>query len=208
MQELEYQDIAYDEYVRARQGSLEMELPRAGGEFELEPAQRRMIATSSHFFLSTVTGAGWPYVQHRGGPEGFVHVLGPRRLAWLEFAGNRQFVTTGNVDRDGRVCLFFIDYPTRSRLKVFGDARVVERDEDPVLMERLARVGEKEIRSPFQRAMVVDVMAADANCSKYIAPRHTREQVEGRIDLYREDIRELRERVRELEEENARLEGG
>ena len=204
---LEYQDIAYDHFVRARQGSLEMELPRNGGEFELEPTERRLISTSSHFFLSTVTGTGWPYVQHRGGPAGFVHILGPTRLGWLEFAGNRQFVSTGNVDRDGRVCLFFIDYPTRSRLKVFGTAHIVERDDDPELMERLRRVGGGEIRSPYQRAMLVDATATDANCAKYITPRHTREQVEERIDLYRRDIDELRGRVAELEGELAALRG-
>lgn len=196
---LEYQDIAYDRFVRARQGSLEMELPRAGEEFELAPAERALIAGSSHFFLSTVTGAGWPYVQHRGGPEGFVHVLSPARLGWLEFAGNRQFVTTGNVDRDGRVCLFFIDYPTRSRLKVFGTARVVEREDDPQLMEQLSEAAGGRIRSSYRRAMVVDVAATDANCAKYIAPRHTREQVEERIDLYRADIARLQARIAELE---------
>lgn len=192
---MEYQDIAYDPCVRARQGSRDMDLPRSGEDFELAPVERKLIADSSHFFLSTVTGAGWPYVQHRGGPEGFVHVLGPARIGWLEFAGNRQFVSTGNVDRDGRVCMFFIDYPTRSRLKVFGTAHVVERDEDPRLMERLAVAKGEQIRSPFQRAMVVDVVATDANCAKYIAPRHTREQVEERIDLYRAEIAELRDQL-------------
>lgn len=203
--QLEYQDIAFDGYVRKRQELLQTEIPRTHEHFEIEPAYQKLIKGASHFFLSTVTGAGWPYVQHRGGPEGFVHVLSPTQLGWLEFHGNNQFVNTGNVDRDSRVCMFFIDYATRKRLKLFGYARVVEKADDPDLMEKLRHVSGREIRSPHERAMVVDVVAADSNCSKYIKPRYTKEQVDERIDLYRQDIKELKQQVEQLQAELAQI---
>ncbi|MFW9253407.1 pyridoxamine 5'-phosphate oxidase family protein [Corynebacterium amycolatum] len=202
-QDLQYQDIAFDSYVRRRQESLQTEIPRSQDHFEIEPAHQKLIKTSSHFFLSTVTGAGWPYVQHRGGPEGFVHVLNPLKLGWLEFHGNNQFVNTGNVDRDSRVCMFFIDYATRKRLKLFGTAQVIEKADDPKLMDTLRQVNGREIRSPYERAMVVDIISADSNCSKYIKPRYTKEQVDERIDLYRQDIKDLKQQVEEL---NAQVE--
>ena len=210
-QPLEYQDIAYDEYVRARQGTRDMTLPRTGEVFEIAPEHQQMIKNANHFFLSTVTGAGWPYVQHRGGPQGFVHVLSPTRLGWLEFQGNHQFVSTGNMDRDGRVCMFFVDYATRFRLKVFGVGRVVEAEEDPELMETLTALHNNpdrdRIRSKYERAMVVDVVATDKNCSKNITPRYTKQQVDERIDLYRQDITELKEKIAELEEQLAEKQG-
>lgn len=197
-----YEQLAYDSFVRRRQASIGTTLPERVGPFEFDPADLALIRGADSFFLSTVTGAGWPYVQHRGGPSGFVHVLGERRLGWLEMAGNNQYVTTGNVDRDGRVAMFFIDYPTRTRLKVFGHAKVVELDEDPDLVARLRDLGDREIRSKVLRAMVVDVVAADRNCTKHIKPRWDKEQVDERIDLYRADIRALKE---ELEAARAEL---
>ncbi|HIW95972.1 MAG TPA: pyridoxamine 5'-phosphate oxidase family protein [Candidatus Corynebacterium gallistercoris] len=194
-----YEQLAYDEHVRRRQASVGTTLPERVGEFEFAGSDLKLIQQADSFFLSTVTGAGWPYVQHRGGPAGFVHVLGPAKLGWLEMPGNNQFVSTGNVDRDGRVALFFVDYPTRQRLKVFGHARIVELGEDPELVERLRDLGDREIRSKVLWAMVVDVVAADKNCSKHIKPRWDKEQVDARIELYREDIRVLQERVKELE---------
>ena len=200
-----YEQLAYDSYVRERQSSVGTTLPERVGPFEFEPSDLRLIRNADSFFLSTVTGAGWPYVQHRGGPRGFVHLLDDHTLGWLEMAGNNQFVTTGNVDRDGRVAMFFIDYPTRTRLKVFGHARVVELDEDPELVDRLRDLGDREIRSKVLRAIVVEVVAADKNCTKHIKPRWDKEQVDERIDLYRSDIKELKDKLEALHEENEML---
>ncbi|AWB83919.1 pyridoxamine 5'-phosphate oxidase family protein [Corynebacterium liangguodongii] len=196
-----YEQIAYDKWVRRRQGSEAINLPERDGPFEFDPAHLSLIRRADFFFLATVTGSGWPYVQHRGGPKGFVKQLGPTTLGWLEFVGNHQYVTTGNIDRDGRVAMFFVDFPTRMRLKVFGRARVVELDEDPQLIERLRDGGETRINSLATHAFVVDVTATDKNCTKRIKPRWDAEQVNERIDLYRADIRALKERVAQLEEE-------
>ncbi|MDZ4233294.1 MAG: pyridoxamine 5'-phosphate oxidase family protein, partial [Dietzia sp.] len=130
---------------------------------------------------------------HRGGPAGFVHVLTPTSLAWAEFRGNRQYVSVGNVDHDGRVFLLFVDYPTRSRLKVFGHARIVEPDRDPELVERLRVMGERTYAGHVERAVVVDLVAADANCSKHITPRWDRAYIDDLTEVYRRHIDELRE---------------
>lgn len=207
-----YEQIAYDSFVRRRQHSEHSQLPgielgHSDGPFEgLDGPARKMIRQAQHFFLATVTGEQWPYVQHRGGPVGFVHVSDDgRRLAWAEFHGNNQFVTTGNTDRDGRMCLFFVDYPLRRRLKVFGQARVVKTRDDPKLLEWVTTLGPDRMRQPVARIMVLDVVATDVNCSKHIQPRWTKERIDETAELYRRDLDTLRERVAELEEERARL---
>lgn len=187
-----YPEIAFGEAARARQAEVGVNRPRESGEFELQTTDIAQIRRADHFFLSTVTESGWPYVQHRGGPAGFVHVSNPTRLAWAEFPGNRQYVSTGNVDHDGRVCLFFVDYPTRSRLKVFGHARVIEPDADPDLVDELRRMGEKQYTGRVERVFVVDVVAADANCSKYIKPRWDREYIDELTEVYRRQLEDQR----------------
>ena len=128
------------------------------------------------FFLATVTDSGWPYVQHKGGPAGFVHVLDDRTIAFADFPGNQQFVTAGNLDRDGRVCLFFVDFPTRRRIKVFGHARLVEAADDPQLVDRVRDLGRsgREIRTRIERVVVVTITDVDANCTRHITPRWDR----------------------------------
>ena len=190
----QYQEIAFGAAARARQEAVGANRPRETGEFELDPTDIAQIRRADHFFLSTVTESGWPYVQHRGGPAGFVHVPTPTSLAWADFPGNKQYVSTGNVDRDGRVCLFFIDYPRRARLKVFGHARVLEPDADPGLTEELRRMGEKHYTGRVERIFLVDLVAADANCSKHISPRWNRAYIDGLTELYRRELAELRMR--------------
>ncbi len=190
----QYQEIAFGAAARARQEAVGANRPRETGEFELDPTDIAQIRRADHFFLSTVTESGWPYVQHRGGPAGFVHVPTPTSLAWADFPGNKQYVSTGNVDRDGRVCLFFIDYPRRARLKVFGHARVLEPDADPDLTEELRRMGEKHYTGRVERIFLVDLVAADANCSKHISPRWNRAYIDGLTELYRRELAELRMR--------------
>ena len=190
----QYQEIAFGAAARARQEAVGANRPRETGEFELDPTDIAQIRRADHFFLSTVTESGWPYVQHRGGPAGFVHVPTPTSLAWADFPGDKQYVSTGNVDRDGRVCLFFIDYPRRARLKVFGHARVLEPDADPDLTEELRRMGEKHYTGRVERIFLVDLVAADANCSKHISPRWNRAYIDGLTELYRRELAELRMR--------------
>ncbi|MGL6236280.1 MAG: pyridoxamine 5'-phosphate oxidase family protein, partial [Segniliparus sp.] len=175
------------------------------GPDALEPQVQAMVRESWHFFLGSTTPAGWPYIQHRGGPKGFVHVLDERTLGFADVAGNRQFVTTGNVESDDRVALFFIDYARKRRVKIYGRAKVVELHEDPELLASLAIVGDEVVGKP-ERSFLVAVEAVDINCSRHIEPLWPRESVDRMKDLYQRDVREaqaeaeqLRRRVAELE---------
>ncbi len=199
-----YADIAYGPHARARQAEVgaDNRIVDPGTEpFVLDGRDRRQIREADMFFLATVTDSGWPYVQHKGGPAGFVHVLDDRTIAFADFPGNQQFVTAGNLDRDGRVCLFFVDFPTRRRIKVFGHARLVEAADDPQLVDRVRDLGRsgREIRTRIERVVVVTITDVDANCTRHITPRWDRGDVEKRIDLYRADIADLRRQLGEGE---------
>jgi len=138
------------------------------------------IAARDSFYLATVAENGWPYVQHRGGPAGFLRVLAPTRLAFADFGGNRQFVTVGNLDHDARVSLIMVDYPTRRRLKILGRARVLDRGEAPDAL--LARALPGEGAPSAERLVVIDVEAFDWNCSQHITPRYTESEWRNRLD--------------------------
>lgn len=195
-----YADLFFGPETRARQAQVNSDIAYAdggdhdGGErMPLAPAHRGLIEKQRHFFLGSVTPSGWPYVQHRGGPAGFVHVLDPLTLGFADFEGNEQFVSAGNLDHDGRVALFFVDYPTRTRLKVFGRARMIDADTgddaDRDLHECLLTIPDGRIKSPSTRSVVIDVEAFDMNCRKYIQPRYEREAVDAMIAPYRDDLR-------------------
>ena len=131
---------------------------------ELGPDDVDFIRRRDSFYLASITEDGWPYVQHRGGARGFVHVVGPNRLACADYRGNRQFITMGNLQTEARVSLFFIDYMNHARLKLQAKATLKRASEaDPDLV---ARVSSAE--APAERILVVDVVAIDWNCPKYI----------------------------------------
>jgi hypothetical protein len=136
----------------------------------LGSAEATFLAERDSFYLATVGEGGWPYVQHRGGPAGFLHVVDATHLAWSERPGNRQFVTAGNLDHDDRVALIAVDYPNRRRLKVLGHAGW-NPDPDPDLCAALGITGRVE------GLVTVEVAAFDWNCPKFITPRYTAEQV-------------------------------
>lgn len=157
---------------------------------EIGEIEREFIETRDTFYLASVTETGWPYVQHRGGPVGFLRVLAPDTIAFADVRGNRQMLTTGNVAANDRVALILMDYPHRSRLKIIGHARVLPAKEDPQLAAQLTVPG---MAAP-ERLMIIKVVAMDWNCPKYITPRYTKAEVE-------EAIAPLRDRIAELEAE-------
>jgi uncharacterized protein len=150
----------------------------------LGPDEIEFLESRDSFYLASVGEDGWPYVQHRGGPVGFVRVLGGTTLAWAERPGNRQFLTAGHVDADSRVALIAVDYPTRTRLKVLGRADW-QPAPDPVRLDELGLEGRAE------GLMTVEVVAVDWNCPKYITPRFTAEQVAAVVEPLRRRIDEL-----------------
>ncbi len=171
----------------------------AEGGDALGPREIDFLQSRDSFYVSTESETGWPYVQFRGGPPGFARVPDPHTLSWADYRGNLQHVSTGNLRGDDRVAIIAMDYPSRSRLKLFGRARVVRLEDDPKFVERLRHSEDPD--AVVERAVIVTVSAFDWNCPQHITPRYTREQV-GSI------VAPLQKRVAELELELERLRSG
>jgi predicted pyridoxine 5'-phosphate oxidase superfamily flavin-nucleotide-binding protein len=135
--------------------------------------ERLFIESRDSLFMATVTETGWPYVQHRGAPPGFLRVLDSRTIAFADFRGNKQYISAGNISRDDRVALFLIDYPNRERLKLFVRARIVNGESDP---ESIAAVAVAGYPAHVERAIVMSVEGFSWNCSQHITPRYTLEE--------------------------------
>jgi predicted pyridoxine 5'-phosphate oxidase superfamily flavin-nucleotide-binding protein len=161
----------------------------------LGPDEQEYIRGRDSFYMATVSETGWPYIQHRGGPPGFLRVLDERTLGFADLRGNKQYVSVGNLAHDDRVCLFFMDYPGQRRLKILARAKFLEGAEVPQQIEALVLPEEK---APAERAMLFHVEAFDWNCPQHITPRYTEEELT-------EIIEPLRRRMFALEEENRRL---
>ncbi|ATL68644.1 pyridoxamine 5'-phosphate oxidase family protein [Nocardia terpenica] len=209
-----YPEIAFGPAARERQrraGSYRdygARLETGGGDDRdpvLDTRRAAFVRESDSFFLATVTPGGWPYIQHRGGPQGFVHVLDSGTLGFADFSGNQQYVTAGNLEADDRVSLFFVNYPLRQRLKLFGRARTVERDEDPDLLARLLTIGTSTIRGMVERSIVITVEGYDWNCSRHIHPRYDKKRLDEALALERADAARLTETVEALRAENEAL---
>jgi uncharacterized protein len=128
-----------------------------------------LLARADSFFLATVGQSGWPYVQHRGGPPGFVHVLSPTQIAFADFRGNRQYVSVGNAAGDDRAALIFVDYPRRLRLKLLGHLGFVELGDADAMLGQCASLPGYD--ATVERIARIDVVAFDWNCPQHIPPR-------------------------------------
>jgi uncharacterized protein len=161
----------------------------------LTETERAFIAECDSFYMASVSEAGWPYIQHRGGVVGFLHVLDDRTLAFPDYRGNKQYISIGNLQHDDRVALFLMDYPSQTRLKMLGHVQIHEGEEARKLIEEIATPQERGI---VERVIEIRVEAFDWNCQQYITPRYTEEQV---VRL----LAPTRQRVADLEQENNRL---
>ena len=135
------------------------------------------IAARDSFYMSSVGETGWPYVQHRGGPAGFMKVLDERTIGFADYSGNRQYVSTGNFRTDNRVALFFMDYPNRTRLKMLGRVRTVGLDEP----ELLVRLEDDDYPAQVERGFIIEVEAFDWNCPQHITPRFTEAEIQTQL---------------------------
>lgn len=162
----------------------------------LGPREAAHLANADSFYMATVSETGWPYVQHRGGPRGFLKVLSPIRIAFADFGGNRQFVSVGNAARNDRASLIVMDYPNRRRLKLLGRLRVSTMAEaDPELVFAVELPG---YRARIERVAVIEVEAFDWNCPQHITQRFTLADLEAAA-------KPLRGRIAQLEAEIAAL---
>ncbi len=156
-----------------------------GKPHELEVQEQQLLTTRDSFYMATVNEEGWPYLQHRGGEAGFVKILDGHTIGWAERNGNRQYLGTGNITANGRVAAIFVDYPSRTRLKLYGNA-TYHPDPSPELLDAL---GATDLRT--DGAITIEVLATAWNCPKYITPRFTEPQVQGYIEHLHARIAEL-----------------
>ena len=160
--------------------------------------EQTMIRTRDSFYMASVSETGWPYIQHRGGPKGFLRVLDDQTIGFADLRGNKQYISLGNLQHDDRVALFLMDYPSQSRLKILGHVEIHE--DDATARELLETLRMPDEKTPAERAVLIRVEAFDWNCQQHITPRYTQEQLS-------EILEPIRRRLDELEKENARLRG-
>jgi len=197
-----FTEIAFTPSVKAAQslyGSREK-----NARFELaEDARNQLtefeadfIAERDSFYQATVSESGWPYVQHRGGPKGFVKVLDDRTIGFADFRGNVQYLSVGNLGANNRISLILVDYPNRQRLKIWGRARIIHESDDP---ELIAKLEVPTYRARVERGIVIRIEALDWNCPQHITPRYSKAEVDKLIAPLVDEIKTLKARVTEFE---------
>jgi predicted pyridoxine 5'-phosphate oxidase superfamily flavin-nucleotide-binding protein len=186
-----YLDLMFTDAVRRAQKQYYGRAGNIAGAPERDPlgqAEAEFIAARDSFYLGSISESGWPYIQHRGGPSGFLRVINETTLAFADYKGNRQLLTTGNVSVNDRVSLFLMDYKNRARLKILGHARVEDARAHPELVAQLA---DPKMRQSVERLVFIDVVSFDWNCPKYITPRYSAEEVEEYVGPLKRRIAEL-----------------
>lgn len=193
-------DIAMTPSVRAAQA--EMGADRQWANFEgnrefdrFTANEAAFIAARDSFYMGSVSEDGWPYVQHRGGPAGFLKIVDERTLAFADYRGNRQYISTGNLVANDQASLFLMDYPRRMRLKIYAHADRLSLDEDPALTDL---VSDKVYKARPERIFRFRLKAFDWNCPQHITPRFTEREIQ-------QAVRPLHERITELQSENEAL---
>jgi uncharacterized protein len=156
-------------------------------EYEIE-----FLAGRDSFYMASVGENGWPYVQHRGGPKGFLRVLDEKTIGFADFRGNKQYISVGNLSTDDRVSLFFMDYPNRQRLKLWARAQIVHAEEDAALVANLEVPG---YDARVERDIILTVEALDWNCPQHITPRYSKAEVDGLIAPLLDEIQELKKQI-------------
>jgi uncharacterized protein len=204
-----YARLAFTDIVRRVQrehGSDEIytrQMDKAADEADvMGERERAFITARDGFYLATVGETGWPYLQYRGGPPGFVHVLDERAFAFADVRGNRQYITAGNLATDDRVAVFFMDYPRRTRLKVFGRASARKATQDDAVTETLCSV---RTEGRVEHLVVITVEGLNWNCRQHITPRFSEEELAPALERFHARLSHLE---RENEELRAQLAAG
>jgi predicted pyridoxine 5'-phosphate oxidase superfamily flavin-nucleotide-binding protein len=155
----------------------------------LNATEREFLAEQDGFYLATVSETGWPYVQYRGGPAGFLHVIDDHTVGWADFRGNLQYISTGNLAGDDRVAIIVMDYAHRRRLKLFGRAHVIAAEDRRELFDALT---DPSYDAKVQRAVLITIEAFDWNCPQHITPRFTAIQIETHAAALNRQLSALR----------------
>ena len=190
-----FAEIAFTSSVKAAQvryGSREansrLDLADDPG-FGMTEQEIEFIGERDSFYQATVSETGWPYVQHRGGPKGFLKALDEHTIGFADFRGNRQYLSVGNLNANDRISMILIDYPNRQRLKVWGRVRIVHENEDPELMAQLIV---PSYRARVERGIVIHVEACEWNCPQHITPRYSKAEVDQLLTPLLLEIKSLK----------------
>jgi predicted pyridoxine 5'-phosphate oxidase superfamily flavin-nucleotide-binding protein len=162
----------------------------------LGPDEQTFISLRDSFYMASVSETGWPYIQHRGGPTGFVHIIEPSLIGFADLRGNKQYISLGNFDHDARVALFFMDYPNQTRLKILG--RVEIHEHDPQTPALIAAFKTPDKTAVIERVILIHVEGFDWNCPQHITPRYTLQELQPTLASFQK-------KLAKLEAENAAL---
>ncbi len=190
---------AVQERLGSRAGYVRME-QKGGWQDRVSDDLAAFIAERDSLYLATASAEGQPYIQHRGGPKGFLKVLDERNLGLADYGGNRQYITAGNLSENDRAYIFLMDYPNRRRVKLWGRARTVE--DDAALLEQLA---DPDYPGKPERALLFEIEAWDVNCPQHITPRYTEDQIRPAVAGLQSRIIELETEVADLRRRLAQL---
>jgi predicted pyridoxine 5'-phosphate oxidase superfamily flavin-nucleotide-binding protein len=168
----------------------------------LGPEEREYLAERDTFYIASIGATGWPYVQHRGGPKGFLKVIDDRTIAFADFRGNKQYISTGNLMTNDRVAIILVDYPRQLRLKILGHVEIFEGER---AKEWLAKVRDPEYKATTERVYVIRVEAFDWNCQQHIVPRFSEEEIRDVLEPVERQMRELQEDNKKLREQLAQV---
>ncbi|MDJ0683758.1 MAG: pyridoxamine 5'-phosphate oxidase family protein [Alphaproteobacteria bacterium] len=189
-----FAELAFTDAVRQvqeEQGSRRAYTRMDGGDQDynhlISENEAAFIESRDSFYMATISETGWPYIQHRGGAPGFVKALNERQLGFLDYRGNRQYITVGNLRGSDRVSLFFMDYARKGRLKILGRAKVIETEEATALGLSI----QEGYRARAERAVVIDIAGFDWNCPQHITERFTLEELRPSIEAMQARIAEL-----------------
>lgn len=156
---------------------------------ELNEFESEFIEARDSFYQATISENNWPYVQHRGGPVGFLKVLDSRTIGYADFKGNRQYLSVGNLNANPRISLILMDYPNRHRLKLWGTVRIVHAADEP---EIIARLEMPSYRARVERAIIIHIEAIEWNCPQHITPRYSQAEVDAIVKPLVDQIKQLR----------------
>ncbi|MFZ6654954.1 pyridoxamine 5'-phosphate oxidase family protein [Undibacterium sp. TJN19] len=206
-----FADICFTPSVKAAQSLYGSREDNQG--FELTDQKRdrlldrdmEFIATRDSFYQATISENGWPYVQHRGGPEGFLKVLDAKTMVYADFSGNAQYLSVGNLFANDRVSLIMIDYARRRRLKIWGRVKIVHESEQPAL---IAQLESPAYQVNIERAIVITVEAVEWNCPQHITPRFTGKEIQTLMAEMQEENRQLKELVQQQQLQLKALQSG
>jgi uncharacterized protein len=193
---------ALQERYGSRQQYARLEHAAGDAPARLGPDEIEYLAGRDTFYMASIGETGWPYIQHRGGPKGFLKVIDDRTIAFADFRGNRQYVSTGNLMTNDRVALILVDYPRQLRLKILGHAEILEGE---AAKDWISKVRDPGYKATVERVFVIHVEAFDWNCQQHITARFTEEEIQEALEPFETRMQKLEDDNKKLREEIVRL---